>query len=260
MRLSLESTTDVACHALFDPAVTGALDHEVVGDDWFEEAKRGTLLPVNTAADGRLGIQVLLDEPLPDEWARRANQAAKSFLLRVPGGRLVMSGLEYVADAHEVGKALPFEPGRYAGLTYATVPAGNYEVDVFVLSWDERRELEPRLKERLGLWRTFESIAGPLSGFLFFVGLLGSIGALVYLAGVLVQGKAPSWLISIPPLLVASGFLLGKTIETSGILTARREVEAGFPGVVAVLRQLPESADLSSRQGGPVSLWEAVEK
>jgi hypothetical protein len=260
MRLYFESGTDVACHALFDPAATAGVDPKVFGDAWFDFAKEGLLLPLNTASDGSLRVLVLLDEALPEAWAKRATPAATGLLLRAPGGRLVMSGLEYVADRKEIGGARPFEPARYASSTFASVPAGDYEVDVFVLSWDEGREVAPRLKERLGFRYSVERVAGPLCGLLFFVGLAGSVGAVVYVIAALFRRKPISWLAAVPPLMVLSGFLIGKALERPGFLAARREVEAEFPEVIVLLRRLPDGAGLAGRQGGVVALAEAIDR
>jgi len=260
MRLILESSTDAACHALFDPAATTAIDREVFGDSWLELAKEGVLLPLDTASDGRLTVLLVLDEALPEAWVERASCAAKDLLLRVPGGRLLLSGLEFVGDRKEIDTALSYQPSRYASSTCATVPAGDYESDVFVLSWDERREIAPRLKELLGFRYSIERIAGPLCGLLFFVGLAGCLGSLVYLIACLFLRRTVSWLAAAPPLMVLSGFAIGKALERPAFLAARREVEAQFPEVVIRLRRLPEGVSPAGRQGGVVLLADAADR
>jgi len=260
MRVILESSTDAACHVLFDPAGTTAIDREVFGDSWLELAKDGVLLPLDTASDGRLTALLVLDEALPEAWTERASPAAKDLLLRVPGGRLLLCGLEFVGDRKEIDAALSYDPSRYASSTSASVPAGNYEADVFVLSWDERSEVAPRLRERLGFRYRLERVAGPLCGLLFFVGLAGCLGTLVYLTAVLVRRRTVSWLAAIPPLMVLSGFLIGKALERPAFLAARREVEAQFPEVIIHLRRLPDGTDPAGRRGGVVELAEAIDR
>jgi hypothetical protein len=261
MRAWLESGTDAACHVLYDPAATAPLkDQADLSDDMGRAAaERGLIMPLYTASDGSVRVHVLLEEELPGEWSGRARPAAKGLRLRAPGGRLVLSGLEYVNDAERIEESLEFRMDRPALSTRMSVPAGEYEADTFVIDWDYDREVVPRLKRDLGIQYTLENTLGPLFGLLFFVGLIGSFGSLVALITFLVKGKVLAFWLLAPPVAAAAGFLGAKALETPRARERRRAVESSFPEIVVILRPLPRIPDPAGRKGGIVSLGEVVD-
>src|SRR5689334_22022568 len=100
-------------------------------------AETGALLPMYTAADGEIGYRLFVDEELPYEMRQRIAKTTKDVLLRVPSGKLVASGLEYVGEATEAASS-------------AEIPAGNYLIDVHELDYDWDKDIEPVMKKELG--------------------------------------------------------------------------------------------------------------
>jgi hypothetical protein len=256
MRHLFESGTDVACHALFDPAATAGAAAEELGEAL---AEGGRLLSLYTASDGSLALQLLVDEALPDAWRARAKTVVERLLLRVPSGTLVLAGLEYVDNAEEVAKASSYAHARSASLTSGRVLPGAYEADVLLLDWDDAREIAPEMKRKLGVQYSVEQVLGPLTGVAFFVGLVGTIAALIGAAGSAVKGAwPPAWYVA-APLLLAAGFLAAKWLERPEWCGRRRAAESEFPEVLVLLRRLPDDTDLASRRGGVARLAEAVD-
>jgi hypothetical protein len=222
MQAELESGTDIAEHVLYDPSI----GKKVTGDEVEAAAKAGTLLAMYTAGDGALAYRLIVDEELPENLRARISTSTKDVLLRVPSGKLICSGLEYVGD-----------PAKAEGTV--EVPAGNYLVDAHELDYDWDRDIDPILRAELPGYRRERTI-GPIAGFLTIAGIGTAVGGAIAL----------HWIVAIAgvvALLAGIGLLrsvTGKAYSENKAAIARR-----FPGLVLVLRKLDDAADLTAHAG-----------
>lgn len=234
MKADLTSFTDVAQHALCDDSI--APSHGSDHSELLGRVPDGQLLVVDTAADGEIHWRIYVDEPLPDELRTAIESETKDVLLRVPSGKLVACGLEYVGRAEARAK------------TSLDVPAGNYLADIYERDIDWDRDIGPTLEQELGADYKREGWVGPLGGVLLLAGIV------ICLVG------AFSWSL----LLLAIGLgtaTLGVVVFRYGLPKGdyehdKRAIAMRFPALVVVLRRLPDDADLAPYRGtvlGPPS-------
>jgi hypothetical protein len=249
MVIDLESGTDVAIHALYDPeAVPDSV--QSLTEDWPTVSEQltaeGRMLFWETHSDGGMNYRIFVDESLPPPLQRRAVVVGRDLLLRVPGGTLVACGGEYINDQEQLRKARQRPNGIGGLLSVATVPPGNYLIDGYVLDWSWNEEIEPELQKELGRKYAVENHVTRLGCLLMAGGLIG--GAFFLIA----DGwrSVPGWC-SIALFLVgiiaqyALEFYLG-----ADYATRYKEVERRFPYTLLAMKRLDANADISSFKGG----------
>lgn len=228
MHADLESSTDVAQHALYDPSTPlAALDDDTALD----AVRAGALLAMHTATDGSLGYRVYVDEDLPEMLRPRISTTIKDVLLRVPSGKLVASGFEH---ANEPAKAE----------TSMELPSGNYLVEVHELDYDWDRDIAPVLREELGGAYRRETLVGPITGVLTLAGIGCGVGGLIAWNLPIAIGGAAS---------LAFGVGAGRLIATPGYEAKKDAIAKRFPGLALVLRRLDDKADLTAHAGKQLS-------
>ncbi len=91
MHVELQSATDWAMHAVFDPRAVlhhlnnPALEHvdeKVLGPD----LDQGNILLYSNSSDGGISVCVCVDETPPGTWLEHADMCIQDGLLRVPSG------------------------------------------------------------------------------------------------------------------------------------------------------------------------------
>ncbi len=249
MRFDLLSGTDVAVHALFDPAAMlhvindpklRHIDEDVIARD----VEQGSVLLYSWGEDGLTRFRIYLDEEPEQDVFALAGGRNEHMLLRVPTGTLFAVGLEYLCRPGEP----PIAPDEFARAVGemgqgAAIPPGNYAADGFQLKLE---------------WRKVG-----LAGKAACLGcLLTAIGAAVVILAPLVgitlgrdwRSVWPCWgvilaLYWIPVLLALA---IGEMLPSARQLRRRlREREERFPfDAVLVLRRLPDDANLGSLRGG----------
>ena len=250
MIVMLESGTDGGSHALYDPAATAhlpsaddpkLLDH-ILGD----APDTGLILINNTAGDGGAFYHVYVDQDMPERLAMRASHVTKDLLLRVPSGRLLATGIEYLNDASM--EAGPYEVGHPYMVSRADISPGNYLVDVYEIDWNWDTEIRSILKEKCGIWVTVD---GPVMRF----GCMGAVGALVLLAINTIwaiQGQSALlvwWTWALGAVLLLFPLIAFRAIPETYWKTKSR-IAAQYPENVLHFRRVPEGDDLSQYRGG----------
>jgi hypothetical protein len=228
--VDLTSFTDVAQHAVYDDSIG-----PMAGDDFRElhdRALDGWLLIFDTAADGDIHLALYVDEPLPDGLTSAVVHETREVLLRVPTGKLVASGLEYVGHAKPNAKST------------VELPAGNYLVDIYERDVDWDRDVAPTVERELGPAYKREGWVGPLGGVLVFAGITVVVIALF------------AWSLlsfGIGMLVGALGIaMLVLGLPKGDYERQKRAIAMRFPTDVLVLRRLPDDVDVASYRGAVI--------
>jgi hypothetical protein len=231
MQADIESGTDGAMLVLYDPASGAtAADHK----DPDAAAESGAILALDTASDGSFHYKLFVDEELPYELRTRIKRTTRNVLLRVPSGRLVASGIEYVGD---VTKAE----------TTVDVPPGNYIVDIHDVDYEWDRDIDPVLQRELGATYSREQILGTVAGIMFLGGIVAAvIGLGKWTWEILVGGLASSVL----------GFACGKLAAPRDFEARKAAIVNRYPLVVVSMRRLPDDADISAYKGQLVNIFD----
>jgi hypothetical protein len=251
VRYDLESGTDAGVHLLYDP---GAVLHLINApyDSWHlrtaDEARRGRAVAFSFGGDGGVRLRLYVDEEPDPELARRAAEQ-RTGQLDVPTGRLLASGQEHLEHRGPALAAAAFRPREGVA-----VPAGSYDVEVFVVDW-EPEVLDPaidaaRAAAPVGFWlATAGRLLGLVLAFVTVVALalLAIFHASGREAGRLWRGRFGAWYLALG---AAWGVRLLLGLVPSG-RRARQRVEAAaaaLPELVVVLR----------RRTAPPAAWSGV--
>ncbi|MCH8823110.1 MAG: hypothetical protein IH984_06330 [Planctomycetes bacterium] len=229
MQMNLDAFTDVARFVIFDPTVVDSMtgDRDRLEDMIESATSTGSAIVYSYASDGEAAFRVLVNEPLPPKWVKRRQCGIEGARLRVPSGRIMAAGAEYVWPEVNTEHA-----------TEAAIPPGDYLVDAFDIEWDGV-VLNKKLRAMVGVKNIrIANVLGVSIGFGFVCTLIGLCSILwslfeqswlpLKVAGVLVGGY---WAILIPVLLLARW---GKATERVG--QAQDELAKEFPSTVLWLR------------------------
>jgi hypothetical protein len=253
MRFDLNSDTDLAVHALFDPAlllnVINNPDLTQIDEDALEgRVRRGDVLLYSNACDGRVQFRCFLDEEPDGGLAALAYGRKDNLLLRVPSGRLFATGIEYPCRPGQ----RPLTPAEFEAQAGAMgqgvdLLPGNYVVDAF----------------EVATWRVPAANQSPWPAKLFPLGaaitLLGTVVAATFVLIGLFCGKmawAATGLVAWGVGLIALWFSILLVTAIVGHVPRRREKrEAGSAGrpefdAILVFRRLPPDFDPSPLRGG----------
>jgi hypothetical protein len=257
MKFDLTCGTDAANFAIYDPGavlhVINAKDPDEAGEAFEDEARKGNLIAYTYGGDGEASFHVIVDEPLPPELMTPRDKPVRG-VLRVPTGRLVASGAEYVFNtARKQVTADEFHPKQGSE---QRIPAGNYAVtaidrelpgvEAAVAADDAARKAHPirwavaRIADRI---LRFVLIAAVL---LFFL-ILGMVvtGKLTIRDVVPTFRQVGPWTFALLLVLLAL-----KRLAPARAPAGAAEVEdSDLPGVVVHLERLPDDEDISTRPG-----------
>jgi len=253
MRFDLKSGTDLAVHALFDPAAVLHVLNDPSIDPMAEglveeDAEQGNVLLYSCGSDGEVTLRVFVNEEPDAEVLALAAGRRRDLLLRVPSGKLFAAGSECLCRPDEKPIAAEEFPKVVEPLGQsARIPAGDYVVEAFEVRRPER--YLGRL-QRLFLQITCLGCLVSLLGtvVVLAIALVGlAFGAdwgrlwLYWAAGVVAF-----WVV-----FIVAGRVLGASPSSRRFRRAAREFRARFPfDAVAVLRPLPDDADPSTLRGG----------
>ena len=206
------------------------------------------------SSDGSYTIHIHLDEDqMKAEWKAKAKLIRENVYLKVPAGKLIFSGAEYLNDPKQIKEAGPYQLERSVLVSSATIPPGNYKASVFDLDWDYDEDIEPLIKKAQGPAHRTESIVGPISGCLLFGGLIGGGAALISELVRLLEGDGFRWWMALPILAAPMALLLMKIFDSDEAFVVRREIESRFPGTIVRLERLDDDVDTSGLRGAIVS-------
>jgi hypothetical protein len=226
VKADLNSFTEVAQHALCDDKIAPP-----IGDGFSDLLGRvpdGELFVIETRADAEVNWRIYVDEPLPAELEAKITSATPDVLLRVPSGRLVASGLEYVGRTRPEAKSgIDIAPGNYL--------ADIYERDV---DWD--RDIGPIIEKELGADYRREKWVGPLGGLSVLAGIIMTIVS-VFAWSLLLMGIGLG--------VATAGIIVFRFGLSSGYEVNKAKIAMRFPSLVVVLRKLPDDADLKPYRG-----------
>jgi hypothetical protein len=241
--LELNSFTDAASHALYDPeALKHLRPHHDADDEAIvtTEPERGNLLTYFNGGDGEARFSLLIGGGLPDNFKAIAIAEKRDLLLRVPSGTLVASGVEYINDPQHLAKA-----------NRARIPAGNYLVDWHCLSWDGE-EQDRLLKQEFGWIHTAElfSAIGCI-----YVGLFSLLG-IIYGVAALSKSWPLAWagLFFVPLAALIATRVAIRMKQPVDYHQRRDAIRSQFPEEIFVLRRLPDGADLGKYKGGSIDV------
>lgn len=244
MQFDLEAFTDVAQFVIFDPEVIEARGDQ--GRDDFERliddaTAKGDAIAYSYASDGGASFRVLVGESPPEAWLKRKDFGVEGARLRVPSGRIMAAGVEYVWPEVQPEDA-----------TVAEIPPGDYLVDAFDVEWDES-EVDMLLRDRVSVTDIrLDRISGVLLAIGFFgiiIGLFSIVWSImgqtwtpVKVAGVLIGGY---WAI-ISPFLVFLFFHKG----SGRVHKALDEFWKDRPGEVIWLRPVTDESSFNPGKFG----------
>jgi hypothetical protein len=254
MIFKLASGTDVASHAIYDPAATSHLTEKEIAGALYEmlyeqEPLKGNVLLYDEASDGSTMFRIYVDEQIPEEFVKRSEAKVENLLLKVPSGTLVASGVEYLNNKKEIEAAAPFTPGGSSLVTKVKIPKGNYLVDAYEISFDWDKDIAPLIENETGSLWSREGRLGPMVG-LGVVSTLIAIAVLVL--GTIFSGWAWSnfWWLTIPITWLAISALLFKILIPKKYWKKKDEIAARFPPNILVFTRLPDDADITKYHGG----------
>ena len=132
MQHLLQSSTDLAVHAIFDPeamlhVINDAQLEEIHEDQLAPDLERGNALLYSWGSDGGSTFQVFVDEEPGPDLVQRGSNRLTSALLHAPSGRLCAAGIEalcrpgkraitaeeFVFESKDIGSCIPIPPGDY---------------------------------------------------------------------------------------------------------------------------------------------------
>lgn len=113
-----------------------ALSRDGPIERFHEEAHAGNLVEYSEASDGEVELSVYVDESPKPELFDLAEGQIEARLLRVPSGRLVFAGLEYVRGGEGVEMADDYRYPQGMG-SDVRIPPGDYAYRAFSMDWDE---------------------------------------------------------------------------------------------------------------------------
>jgi hypothetical protein len=244
MRFTLTSGTDIAAHALYDPAaVTGVGDALAVRDPaaWARRlADDGRLLHYDTASDGEVRLQLCVDEAFTVAHPHTRVERLDGAILRVPSGELRLVGLEYAVPSRaDAAAPRPM-------LSTATIPPGVYRVTAWEIDYPDAHEAIGAERDAL-LQPGDRRYAGLVHGCLAPIGVVTILAA--FCAGVVLLTRNRPWDWRLPRIataavvLVASIAVLWRLFGSPRLDRWRRADEtlwARYPHTVIELRRLPE--------------------
>lgn len=246
----LASGTDAAGMTLLDPAAGRAAlagRAEVGEEEVMALADAGDLLYWYTAADGAASMRVYVDEPVPADLRARAEHGVAGLLLRAPGGRLVLTGIEELQD-------LPDDPAAWPGAASGLdLPPGDYVAEAFEVGWSAADDaaFEAALRAEAGAWpaRLAAALAVGL-GLLLMVTVALAIPGLVML--VARPARFLQAALGVGPWLLAAWLLMigaWRLPVVARVQAARARLEADRPDAVVALRRLGDGEPRPARGG-----------
>lgn len=171
MKAIIPTGTDVAALSLFDPAsLDPTVDEQIRKDTVGTLAKLQStkkLVEIRTGSDGGYNVHIYIDEDMPSELAKNAQDPIEITDFNVPSGMLYACGSEYVSSDPK-GSLRTFE--HMGG--FAQLPSGRYDLTLFRTEWPDD-QIENEITKLVGkpgiLHKVLHRFAATLLGLGIFI-------------------------------------------------------------------------------------------